>query len=405
MHHQRWLILLALTFARTSMGFQFQSIGATAPLLAPSLGLAMSDIGTLVGLYMLPGVVVALPGGVLGARFGDKRVAVIGIAAMAAGGLLLAMAGDFQTAVAGRLLSGAGGVLMNVTLSKMVADWFAGRELVLAMSIFVNSWPIGIGLALLVLGGIAEAWSPQHAFATTSAFALLGMAAVVLLYRPAPDAAAAPVIDLRAITGREWRMLAVGSAPWMFYNAAYAIFVAFTPVWLTRMGMDVAVAGGFTAFNTALTIASVQVGGILAQRWRRLGPIVACGLLAWGAALLGLSSGNSTLAWLVVGGLFCGLPAGIFVALPAQFLRQDVRGAGMGVFFSVSYAGMGIFPPLAGWAADWTGDASAPLQVAVAVIVATAAAYAATRAMQRAAIDPTSREDEAPGAATRRIEG
>ena len=31
--HQRWLILAVLTFARTAMGFQFQSVAASSPLL------------------------------------------------------------------------------------------------------------------------------------------------------------------------------------------------------------------------------------------------------------------------------------------------------------------------------------------------------------------------------------
>jgi predicted MFS family arabinose efflux permease len=88
----RWQALLALTLARAAMGFQFQSVAAVAPLMAESLGLDKAQLGWLIGLYLLPGVAFALPGGLLGRRFGDKRLVLVGLVLMAAGGLWLAHA-------------------------------------------------------------------------------------------------------------------------------------------------------------------------------------------------------------------------------------------------------------------------------------------------------------------------
>lgn len=69
---------------------------------------------------------VALPGGMLGQRFGAERI-----------------------------VSGVGAVLVNVLATKMVADWFAGREIVTAMVILVASWPLGLALGLLLLTPLA----------------------------------------------------------------------------------------------------------------------------------------------------------------------------------------------------------------------------------------------------------
>ena len=124
----RWLALIVLTAARASMGFQFQSLASVAPLLVDALGVSYAEIGFLVGLYMLPGVALALPGSLLGQRFGDRRLVVVGLALMAAGGLLAGLAGSHGALTAGRLLSGIGGVLLNVLMSKMITDWLAGRE-------------------------------------------------------------------------------------------------------------------------------------------------------------------------------------------------------------------------------------------------------------------------------------
>ncbi len=69
----RWLVLGALYLARTAMGFQFQAIAAVSPLLVRELAIDLALLGTLIGVWMLPGIVVAIPGGMLGRRFGDKR--------------------------------------------------------------------------------------------------------------------------------------------------------------------------------------------------------------------------------------------------------------------------------------------------------------------------------------------
>lgn len=157
--HQRWSSLFALTPARAGMGFQFQSVVAVSPLLSESLGLDKSQLGWLIGLYLLPGIAVALPGGLLGARFGDRRLVLAGLGLMGVGGVWLSLAGSFYEATAARVASGIGAVMQNVLVTKMVADWFEGRERFLAMSILIKSWPIGIGVALLVVGPL---WRGLH---------------------------------------------------------------------------------------------------------------------------------------------------------------------------------------------------------------------------------------------------
>ena len=137
----RWVALVIVFVTRTSMGFQFQVVAAVAPLMVAELQLTWVQLGSLIGLYMLPGAVFALPGGVLGQRYGDRRIVVASLALMVAGGFVTAAAHGFVVAAAGRLVSGAGAVLMNILLAKMVADWFTGRELSTAMGIMLTRYP------------------------------------------------------------------------------------------------------------------------------------------------------------------------------------------------------------------------------------------------------------------------
>ena len=211
---ERWRILAALTAARVGMGFQFQAIACAAPFLAPELGLDNTQLGWLIGLYLLPGIAIALPGGLLGTRFGDKRVALAGLTLMAAGGVWLTFADSLAEAGAARMLAGAGAVALNVLLTKMVADWFEGRDRLLAMSVLVNAWPIGIGLALLSLGPVAESQGWPAVMLFTAGVAVAGLALVGAAYRAPPAASQATGgLGLLAITGREWALLLIASFP------------------------------------------------------------------------------------------------------------------------------------------------------------------------------------------------
>ncbi|MFN7308952.1 MAG: hypothetical protein ACK5TQ_20575, partial [Acetobacteraceae bacterium] len=59
----RWPILALLFFCRTSLGFQFQTMGSAAPGITAEIGLSLTEIGSLIGLFMLPGVFLSIPSG------------------------------------------------------------------------------------------------------------------------------------------------------------------------------------------------------------------------------------------------------------------------------------------------------------------------------------------------------
>src|SRR4051794_11666735 len=102
------------------MPFQFQSVAAVAPLLGHDFGVGLADIGILIGLYFTPGVALALPGGAIGQRLGDKRTVLAALSLMFIGSLAMALSSAWSVQIAGRLVAGAGGVLLSVQLTKMV---------------------------------------------------------------------------------------------------------------------------------------------------------------------------------------------------------------------------------------------------------------------------------------------
>lgn len=367
----RWGILAVLFTVRATMGFQFQSVAAVAPILTRDAGIGLADIGLLIGLYLAPGMAIALPGGALGRRYGDKPAVLAGLALMMIGGLLMAFWPSWSAQVCGRLLAGLGGVLLNVIMSKMVTDWFAGREIASAMAIFVNSWPVGIALALIVLPPAGVTYGVPAVYLISSAAVALGFITFAALYR-SPPAAAGSILAGAVPTGRALAAVLVAGLIWSLFNVAFAMIFGFGPTMLTERGWSVAAAGSAVSVVMWLTMLSVPAGGFLADWTKRHVAFILWGGVLFAAALVFAARTEATLVSFVVLGIVCGLPAGPIMSLPARVLEPAARAVGMGIFFTVFYVGMFVAPAVAGRLAIKLGGASVAFDFGAAALLCAA---------------------------------
>jgi MFS family permease len=372
----RWLALALVFVTRTSMGFQFQSVAAVAPLMIADLGLTYAQFGWLLGLYLLPGAIVALPGGALGQRFGDRRMVVVGLALMVVGGALTAGADAYGMAVLGRIVSGVGAVVMNILLAKIVADWFAGKELSTAMAIMLTSWPVGLGLAAATLGAVAAGSSWRTAVSATAAFAAVGLL-LMLLGRDAPGAATGP--PRTALRGRELGQSISAGFAWGCFNASLVAIVAFGPGLLIARGAELGDAGRVVSLAIWLTMLSVPLGGLLTDRLGRPTLLIVAGSLVAAATMLIIPVlAHAVIAFCLVG-LAIGAPPGGLMALLPRALPPERLATGLGVFYTVFYVMMALTQPAAGLVRDVVGDPAAPIVFAAAVMAATVIGLAVFR--------------------------
>ncbi len=352
----RWIILFVLFFARTVMALQFQSVAALSPFIMDSLAITLTDIGVLIGLYLGPGIIVAVVGGAVATWFGDKRTVITSLVLMVLGGLIVAYATTLGWAVAGRIMSGIGGVVINVLMTKLVIDWFAGRNVSTALAIYISSWPIGIALGLLVLptlatnGGLGLAWN----FLT--GLAVLALVLFVSVYRPPQIAAQVSVrIKMAAIP---WPPLICAALLWGFYNTAFAMIFGFGTLVLVERGFAFAAASSATGLYIIAATIGIPLGGWLADRSSNGTLVVNVSLWA-GAVLFPVTlfiPDAYVLVAFIIGGLIIGLAPGPIVAMPSHILPVQARAFGTGVFYSIYYILMMIAPALAGLIADRTGD-------------------------------------------------
>lgn len=368
---RRWLILLVLFLARTALAIQFQAVASAGPFLIVALAIDYAALGLLIGLHSLPGVAIAIPGGVLGQKLGAKRVALIGLFLMAAGGAVVGFSRSFLWIAIGRTVLGVGAVLFNVLATKMITDWFSGREIATAMGTLVSSWPLGIALGLLVFGSLGAEHGWTAIMHTSTLCVLAGFVLVALFYQEPPGATPSTQAKLGlGLDRREWTLVCMAGAIWALFNVAYIVLVSFGPELFRQRGFSLVQANLIVSLIGWMLIPSIPLASAVTERWGRprsamLGSftIIAVGLLvlpsAYGVGLL------AAFAMIVVG---MGVPPGLIMALPAQALRPETRAAGMGVYYTWYYGAMAILPAGAGLARDYAGGAAAPMAFAATMM-------------------------------------
>jgi MFS family permease len=365
----RWRILALLFAVRTTMAYQFQAVAPLAPLIQRDFGVGLADVGLLIGLYLAPGIVLALPGGAIGKRYGDRPVVIGGLALMTCGGLMMALSGSWEAQLAGRLLAGTGGVLLNVLMSKMVTDWFAGRELATAMAIFVNSWPVGIALALLTLPFVAATHGVAAAYLVPLGPILLGLFAVAAFYpTPAVREETALAASARLAPGA-LSALVIAGLIWGLYNAGISMVFGFGPTMLAERGWSLAAASSTTSLSLWFLAVSVPLGGLAADRSRSNDAVLIAGCLAFAALLVFAARSDAAVPAFAALGFVSGLPAGPIMSLPVRVLRAETRAVGMGVFFTLFYSLIMLGPWLGGHAASALGTARAAFDLGALMVL------------------------------------
>jgi predicted MFS family arabinose efflux permease len=377
----RWMVLGALFLARSALGYHFQSVASVSPLLVEDLGIDFTAVGTLIGFFSLLGVLTALPSGFLAQRFGERRVCLFGLAMMTAGGFVMWLGDDFAMISIGRMIAGTGGVVITVVMVKIVGDLFEGKEVVTAMAILMNSWPVGIAIGLYTQGAMAEAWGWQAVFLTAGIGSFVGMLLVAILYRPAARNVSRPLQRL-AITRSEATKVSLAGIVWVLYNAGYLMVLSFGPAMLVLRGMDVAAAGLLIANATFVYMFAIPLGGWLSEKLARPN-LVMVSCFALGALMVGLVPiVDAPLLLFILAAIFIGIPTGNVMALTVETVRAEHRNTGTGLYHTWNHAGLFVGPALAGWIVTQTGDPATAMFFGGVTMVLAIVALGALRALQ-----------------------
>ena len=369
----RWLVLAILVFARTGIGLQFVSVAALMPQLKESFGINYTQIGLLLGIFMLTSVFLALPSGMIAARLGDRPVLWLGLASLVAGSILVSLSDAYTPAIAGRLMGGVGAVFTTVTAAKVLTDWFTGREIATAMSLLGVTWPIGIalGMTLLPLIEVWQGWRAAVFFTGTIPALALLLTVVYPLGSPEtgnPSRSEKRVPALWSISWREFWIILAGGAAWPLMSAGgYVVFTSYAPGLLISRGASAVSAGLVIGLLSWLIIVTIPLGGYLADRTGRGDLMFLVGCLASAAAIALVPVGGPVELWVVFAAIM-GVTVGPVMALPGTALTPASRATGLGLYYTIYYLGTAALPMIGGWIQERSGSASAVLWFSAACL-------------------------------------
>ena len=322
----RWIVLAVLFSSRTGLGLQFQTLSSVSDQLIGSFGFTHTEIGNLIEVFMLPGLLLAIPCGLAGRYITDRLLVTVGLLALALGGTLAAFAINFGMFAIARMICGIGFVVTTIYFAKMVSDWFTGKELATAMALLVTSWPFGIAIGQIGHVWLAHTYDWRIAFIVASIYCGLGAIGVYTVYR-------IPKISTHLAKQNQWKLskneltlTLLASLVWALFNAGYIIFLSFA----THVLID----GGY-----GLTEAAATIFGIA--------------------------------------------PAGVIMALTSQAMAPHHRAFGMGIFFSSYFLIVAPAPGIAGWLFDANANSYWPMLFAALMFLLTGIFNAAFRFAQR----------------------
>ncbi|TXS53172.1 DHA2 family efflux MFS transporter permease subunit [Streptomyces sp. uw30] len=191
---RRWWALAALVASMLTLGFDMTILNVALPTMAADLGAGTGRQQWMADAYVVVFAALMLPAGLLGDRFGRRRMLITGLGIFLAGSLVGALAGDVDAVIAARAVMGVGAALVTPLALSVLPSLFGPDERTKAVGIISAASALG-----LPLGPITGGWLLNHfwwgsVFLVNVPMAAIGIAACVFLLPETKDPAS-PKVD------------------------------------------------------------------------------------------------------------------------------------------------------------------------------------------------------------------
>jgi len=311
-------------------------------------------------LFALPGIFVAIPGGIIADRFGMKKVGLVSLILMIVGTFAVGVSNNFLLMGVGRIVSGIGALTLAVVLPQLLSRWFIGKELGVGMGIFNTAMPLGTILSFNVLSIVGKnlGWQ-KPVFLTTIActFALLTF---LWLFREPTIESKKEIKKIKSSVFADLTKLGLPiwlvGLTWMWFNAAFISFLTFTSNFLVAKGYELSFAGFLSSIVMMGSLILSPLIGYLVYRFGKEEVFIGIGgvILAFLVFLVPTSSFLIPL-FILMGISVAFVPAPIF-SLPSKIVEPKNLGLGFGILTACLNVGILAGPYFTGLAKDFTGE-------------------------------------------------
>ncbi|MGC0329819.1 EmrB/QacA subfamily drug resistance transporter [Streptomyces sp. SAI-170] len=297
---RRWWALGALVASMLTLGFDMTILNVALPTMAADLGASTGEAQWMADAYVVVFAALMLPAGLLGDRFGRRRMLITGLGIFLAGSLLGALADDVTWVIAARAVMGVGGALVTPLSLSVLPSLFAAEERTKAVGIVSAASTLGLPVGPILGGWLLNHFWWGSVFLVNVPMAALGVLACVFLLPETSDPAS-PRVDLLSTA-----LTATGLGA-----LVYAIIEAPTRGW-----GDSLVLAGFA-------LAAVLITLLVLRERRSARPMLDMGLLAQRGFLFPALA--ATVVMFVLSGLLFVLPAYLQAVLGHDALGTGVR--------------------------------------------------------------------------------
>ena len=256
----------------------------------------------------------------------------------------------------GRVVSGVGSVTFFVVAPQLLAQWFAGREIGVAMGTF-NTGVLGAILSMSVLTILAENHGWRASIWLSVAGPGLALIVFALFYKSAPKHQPTPSLSLVSLfkgIGTVGKPIWLIGVAWGLYNAAIISMLTFTPDFLAEAGFSVARAGFITSLALFPVLLSPVAGFLIDRAGYKKTIFIISGLGRMGLlALMPYFIGWVTGLILLLGVFNILIPVVAYALVP-DVTRPEKLGMGFGIISICFNVGILVGPATSGWIKDAT---------------------------------------------------
>jgi MFS transporter, DHA2 family, multidrug resistance protein len=174
----RWWALAALVISGLVIGLDSTVLITALPTLSSKLGASTSDLQWIAAAYTLTLGGLLLPGGVLGDRYGRKRLLLVGLAIFGVSSVIASQTTTASALIAMRALMGVGAALILPLSLSILPSMFTAEERPRAISATAAGAFLGLPLGPLVAGWLLTHYAWGSVFlinAPVVVIALLGV--------------------------------------------------------------------------------------------------------------------------------------------------------------------------------------------------------------------------------------
>ncbi|QOV35956.1 DHA2 family efflux MFS transporter permease subunit [Streptomyces ferrugineus] len=191
---RRWWALGALVASMLTLGFDMTILNVALPTMAADLGASTGEQQWMADAYVVVFAALMLPAGLLGDRFGRRRMLITGLAVFLAGSLAGALAGEVNAVIAARAAMGVGAALVTPLALSVLPSLFGAEERTKAVGIISAASALGLPLGPIVGGWLLNHFWWGSVFLVNVPMAAIGIAACVFLLPETKDPAS-PKVD------------------------------------------------------------------------------------------------------------------------------------------------------------------------------------------------------------------